>query len=350
METNLLPAPDVLSVHWLWFQILLVVTFTLHIILANLILGGSLLAIWNRFKKTETPVFSGKIPIFVALTINLGVPPLLFLQVLYGHLFYTSSVLMAVFWIAIIPILIFAYYGTYIYVKKADKAPLMATISLWTSTIFLLYIAFVFVINSTLTQLPEEWISYFQNKGGTFLLLNEPSIWPRFLHFIFASLAVAAIGKSVFIHFAKKLKPEDKKVAIQKNLKIAAVATLIQVFVGFWFWLSMPEAVWKIFMGGQLISTLFMVAGWIIAMAILYFSFTGKLVPTLVAIVLEVIVMVLIREFARNAYLKGIFHPSDLATQYQISPLLIFLIIFIVGLGLIYYMIQLSQKPKNSRL
>jgi hypothetical protein len=35
---------------------------------------------------------SGSIPTLIALAVNLGVPPLLFVQVLYGHLFYSSSV------------------------------------------------------------------------------------------------------------------------------------------------------------------------------------------------------------------------------------------------------------------
>jgi len=45
MDTSIIPSPDSLLVNWLWFQVLLVITFTLHIILVNLILGGCFLAI-----------------------------------------------------------------------------------------------------------------------------------------------------------------------------------------------------------------------------------------------------------------------------------------------------------------
>ena len=51
----------------------------------------------------------------MAFAVNFGVAPLLFVQVLYGHLFYTSSILVAVFRLAVIPLLIVAYYALYLH-------------------------------------------------------------------------------------------------------------------------------------------------------------------------------------------------------------------------------------------
>ncbi len=48
------------------------------------------------------------LPLVIAFAVNFGVAPLLFLQVLYGHFIYTSSILMGIFWISIIPALIIA--------------------------------------------------------------------------------------------------------------------------------------------------------------------------------------------------------------------------------------------------
>jgi hypothetical protein len=351
MDTSFIPSPDSLQVNWLWFQVLLIFTFILHIILVNLILGGTFLAVWDRIKGRGKDVFSNRIPIMLALTINLGVPPLLFLQVLYGQFFYTGSMLMAVYWIMVIPVLILGYYGIYIYVKKADKAPMLSTISLGISTLFLLYIAFMFVSTSTIMEQPADWISYFQNNRGTELNLSEPTLWPRFLHFLIGSVAVAAIGKAVFIRFTKNNNNEEEEVnkaAIQKYLKIAAWSTALQVLVGIWFWLSMPHKVMMTFMGAGIVPTIFMLIGIILAGAILYFSIKGKLTWTLIMVLAEVFVMVLIREFARASYLKGIFHPSDMENMHQFSPLIAFLLIFALGIGAIYYMIRLSLKPKNS--
>jgi len=60
-------------------------------VLINLILGWTLLFAYQQFKKeflSETAVFFlKKSPIFFALAINMAIPTLLFLQVVYGPLF-----------------------------------------------------------------------------------------------------------------------------------------------------------------------------------------------------------------------------------------------------------------------
>ena len=84
-------------------QVLLIFTFFIHMILMNFILGGSLLTVWDMLRGKLEKKASGSIPTLMALTVNFGVPPLLFVQVLYGHFFYSSSVMMAVPWILVIP-------------------------------------------------------------------------------------------------------------------------------------------------------------------------------------------------------------------------------------------------------
>ena len=97
---------------YVWFEVLLIFTFFIHMILMNFILGGSLLTVWDMLRGKLEKKASGSIPTLIALTVNFGVPPLLFVQVMYGHLFYSSSVMVAVPWILVIPILILvAAYG-----------------------------------------------------------------------------------------------------------------------------------------------------------------------------------------------------------------------------------------------
>ena len=96
MYDSIIPTADTIPVHWLWFQVLLIFTFFVHMILMNFILGGSLLTLWDVFRGRKTGKNAGSIPTLIALTVNFGVPPLLFVQVLYGHLFYSSSVMVAV--------------------------------------------------------------------------------------------------------------------------------------------------------------------------------------------------------------------------------------------------------------
>lgn len=348
MYDSIIPTADTIPVHWLWFQGLLLFTFFIHMILMNFLLGGSLLTVWDLLTGKLEKRASGSIPTLVALTVNFGVPPLLFVQVLYGHLFYSSSVMLAVPWLLIVPILILAYYGAYIFVKKVDKVPVLSKAALIFTTTALLYIAFVFVNNNSLAIRPERWDIYFKDPGGWNLNLGEPTLWSRYLHFVLAALAIGALGRAIAYRFSK-LEEAVKEGQIKRNLKIFGWITIIQFGVGTWFWLTMPEMVWKTFMGGSLYATALMVAGWLLALLILHSSFTGRFTTAMILGGLEVLVMVIVRDVARTAYLKDIFHPSQLVNVGEQSPLFAFLLVFVVGLFALYYMIRLIFKSKTSQ-
>jgi hypothetical protein len=94
IDPNPLPAP-----YWL-FKTLLLVTFTLHIIAMNFMLGGAFLAVIARFTSkgplsSENKAFRNrifldlakKVPVFLAATITIGIAPLLFVQAIYGQYF-----------------------------------------------------------------------------------------------------------------------------------------------------------------------------------------------------------------------------------------------------------------------
>lgn len=346
MYDSIIPTPDTIPVHWLWFQVLLIFTFFIHMILMNFILGGSLLTVWDLLRGKMEKKASGSIPTLIALTVNFGVPPLLFVQVLYGHLFYSSSVMLAIPWIMVIPILILAYYAAYLFVKKADRAPGWSKASLVVTSLFLLFIAFMFVNNNTLAIRPDRWGVYFENPGGWNLNLGEPTLWPRYLHFLLSALAIGALGRAITYRFSKT-KDEEKDLQIRRNLKIFGWITIIQLGIGTWFWLSMPREVWKIFMGGSLYATILMSISWIGALFILHSAFTGRLTLAMILGGLQVLLMVIIRDLVRAAYLDGLFRPSQLENISEVSPLIAFLLVFVVGILLIYYMLRLMFKSKT---
>ncbi len=95
------------------FSYLLTVPLFLYLLVMNILLGCSIITFCRHAAGRSTDLnkeIAGKLPVTVAFTINFGVAPLLFLQVLYGHFMYTSSVLMAVYWLSIFIILIFSYF------------------------------------------------------------------------------------------------------------------------------------------------------------------------------------------------------------------------------------------------
>ena len=96
-----MPAPI-----WL-FKLLHIVTLALHFVAVEMLLGGLLLAVLSASSAARPSLVAARalarrLTVVMTYVINLGVPPLLFAQVLYGRALYTSSVLIGVYWISII--------------------------------------------------------------------------------------------------------------------------------------------------------------------------------------------------------------------------------------------------------
>ncbi len=114
---------------WL-FKFLLLFTFTLHLVAMNCALAGGVAAVLNAvrgrnplhpFSRRLAGELSRMLPVFLALTITLGVAVLLFVQVLYGNLLYTSSILIGAFWLSVIALVMAAYYCYYYFEAKRGE-------------------------------------------------------------------------------------------------------------------------------------------------------------------------------------------------------------------------------------
>lgn len=344
---TLIPTPDTIPVNWWWFQILLLFTFLVHVLLMNFVLGGSLLALWNLIRKKDPSSESLSLPTLIALTINFGVPPLLFVQVLYGHLYYSSSILIAVPWLLLIPVLILAYYGAHIFSHRLVKAPKLARISLIISAVLLLLIAFIQVNNNTLVLTPEKWGSYFEKPNGAAFNWNEPTLFPRYLHFVIGSIAVAGLGKAVWFKFSNKAPADKRQSAIREGLRIFGWVTGAQMVIGTWYWLSMPGEIWRLFMGKNIVYTVLMAIGWILSLMILHSALTNRFWLSVITGLLSVTLMIVMRDLVRHAYLGDVFSPKDLVTTGEVSPLIAFLVVFVIGLLALYYMVRMIVKPKS---
>lgn len=344
---SFIPAPDSIPIHWLWFQVLLLVTFVLHLILMNLVLGGTLIALWDNFIKGKRTDYAASLPVLIALAINLGVPPLLFVQVLFGHLFYSASVTLAVPWILIIPLLILAYYGSYVYVKNREKAPAWSGAGLILSALFILYTGFMYVNNSTLTLNPGAMAAHLENPGGMNLNMDDNSLWPRYLHFIIAAIAIASVGIAIYAHYTYKDDPAQRQEVIRINLRRFAWFTLAQFIFGTLFWLTTPKHVYMYFMGQNIAATVLMILSWLIIASMILLAFRGRLWPVVLHAALVIIIMAVMRELMRAAYLADTFKPSQLEVMNKYSPFILFLAIFLAGIYMIYYMIRLATDKNN---
>jgi len=186
-----LPAPV-----WL-LEFLLILTFVLHLLAMNVLLGGTFIALITRIKAGEDAFrrrlvsgFFRSLPAFFAASITLGIAPFLFVQTLYGQFIFTSSILMGWPWISVVLIIMLAYYGMYILAFRRKQNGLIVPLL---SAVFLLLalIAFLYVNNFTLMLHPEKWQgTYHASAKGTHLHLSERMLIPRFLHFAVGAVAL----------------------------------------------------------------------------------------------------------------------------------------------------------------
>ena len=347
----LIPTPDTIPAPAWLFAVLGVVLFTLHILVINALLGTGLITLFFRVvkKTTETPNYLAenvavKTAALFAFGINLGVAALLFLQVLYGHFMYTSSVLTAVYWILVIPLLIVAYYAGYGYIRQRAKSPTFSTVSLGISTAILLYIAFAFVNNMTLLQIPEQWGAYFENRGGTLTALSDPIFWPRLFHFVVASIAVGGLFLSIAAYFRARKTGADAHAHIGRGLRIFVVATTVQVLVGLWFFLVLPGNIQQAFLGANLLYTAVFGLGILSALSMIVFAYRGQLKAVVIHLGAVVILMAVHRFNLRALYLEEHFSLGDLKVSPQYGVLALFLLVLILGAAAVVYMVRLVRR------
>jgi len=345
---SLIPTPDSIPAPWWVFEALGVVTFTIHLLFMNVALGGTLMLLASRLRGGDWLAEAGfhgaavkKIPSMIALAVNFGVAPLLFVQVLYGHLMYSSSVLMGVYWLLVIPLLILAYYCAYIYARRHAVAALAA------SAVVLLYIAFMQVNNMTLMLQPEKWTAYFEDRGGTLLNLGDATLIPRYLHFVTAAVAVAGLFSSVIWAWREKQGAEGAGDHVRSGLRVFAHASAVEILIGFWWLVALPRDVMMAFMGGNLLYTVVLMVGIGLGVAAMVTAFMGKLAPTAGLLLGTLVVMVINRAFLRAAYVGRFFSVDGLEVVPQYGVLALFLIVFAVGLAAVRYILNAAYAASR---
>ena len=345
---DLLPTPDALPVGWGWFQALLSLTFLLHLVLMNLMLGGTVIAFFNSLRggqenlKTASYA-SKKLPFAVALAVNAGVAPLLFLQVLYGQFVYTSSILMAASWFSVFGLIIIAYYGMYLFQYKFESWGSVRNILAGSAALIMLFIGFLFTNNWTLAMSPEKWGAYFGSPGGTLWNFDEPTLWPRYLHMVIGAMAVGGLGLAGFGQFRQN-SGHNSEHMIANGLTWFKFATPVQIGIGTWWLIALPKEIMKLFMGGNMVATAAFGLGFLLAIVSLVLGFKKLVWPTVWVTLATMAAMVIMREYVRYGNLREYFTPDQLTVNTQYSSLILFLVCAVVGVAAVWYMLKLAAN------
>jgi hypothetical protein len=335
---------------------LLQLTFLFHLVAMNVVLGGSILALHWRFSRRAEDAhhrrallafFARALPVALAATVTLGVAPLLFVQVLYGPLFFTSSILMAAWWLGIVPLVILAYSGAYLLAFRAEGTGGRPRLVPGLVALLLAAVAFLQVQNATRALRPDTFVGAARaDHLGLTLNLADPTFWPRLLHVLLGAVAVAGLATALFGLARRAREPQLSAWATRHGTTLFAVATAANVFVGLLFLLAQPKTTLIRLVGGDARAMALLAFGIVLGVAAAGMALlalgtrdtvratwaqAGLLAGTLV-------VMVLLRDQVRVIALReaGFEHPGRVAAQW--GPFAAFVLLLAAGVATIAWM------------
>ena len=343
---GLIPAVDPIPVAAAWMDPMLIGTFVVHILLMNVLLGGVFIALARRFAGADDGLdraLSKRAPIVMALAVNFGVAPFLFLQTLYGQFDYTSSVLMGGLWLFVIAALLLAYSGLYWHELRFEKLGGLRTGVLAGVLVLLLYTAFMFTNNMTLMLNTDGWLQYFRTpESDAFLNLADPTVFPRWLHFMTAAVAVAGLYIAVLGRSQKRADWTES------GMKWFTRATMLNVVLGLAFLVSLPEAVQHGFLGGRFNPTTQLLAAAALAVLAIFCGARRKVGLCVGLLLPLVVVMALARDQVRVLALEPHFTIGQLPVTNQPGPMWMFLLTLAAGLACCAWLAKLWLDASES--
>lgn len=327
-----LPAP--------FLQALAYLTLTLHFLAMQYTVGGAILALWTWRKDRSVARFFGTgLPLGFSYLVTLGIPPLLFVQVMYGQFFYSSSVLIGAFWISVVPLIIIGYGAAYWHRMSRDSRPKFQLVLLVATTLALLSVGFIYVNNLTLSMSPGRWMALYQAHpaGGT-LNLSEPTILPRYAFFIVPALFVAGLALVLRAAYLRNRNPEAATASQRMGLRAMLLAALLQAGAAVAFWQTLPQSITQVLahsglhLGLAIAASLLGIAA--LATAWLSSKRAGMGLPVLAAhlYVGAQACVVVLRDLVRQLYLAPYFKLSDAPVYPQWGMFIGFVVALLAGL------------------
>jgi len=344
VPASLIPQPDPAALPgppWL-FHVLWLVTFFLHLLFVNTVLGGSLLALAaggaGAGRLALRRLLLGMNSWAISGAITLGIAPLLFTQVLLGRFFYSATIHWAWPWFSMLGLLTVGYYLNYLG-KRALAAGRERVGMLALEAACFVGVALIQVTIHLLHMQPGRWEAVAASGRAA---LGDPTFVPRALHFLLAAVGVTAAAVALWAaRWSREPEPVRKGIA-GFGVRVALAAAALQVVDGVWLLLAVPREVLRAFMRGGAATMLPLTLGILLALGLvavlsLVRDPLGR--PRLLRHAVElavaaIAVMVLTRHQLREFYLAAARAGEDLAVQPQWDVFTLFLVTFLVCVGL----------------
>lgn len=354
-----------------WFLVAFkVLGFTLHMVPMHIWYAGVLLAMLLQWRGGEVGRQLSRrlmqpMPILIALGINFGIVPLLFTQVAYYKVFYPATILMAWPWVSIIVLLTLAYYGVYIYVaglrtEGATIARWRQAIG-WTTAVFFLLIGFIFSNAFSLMTNVRAWSDLWLRESiggaplGTAWNTEDPTLWPRWLMMFSLALTTTAAFIVVDAEWFSARGGTNYRVGTHRiAFAISTIGVIGFAITGSWYVFgTWPEELREKMLQGPLraltiLTALSPGAPWLL---ILWQWRKGgtrtRAAATALAQFLVLALNAISRQVVQNIELSRFLDVTAEPVRIQWSPLVLFLLLFVIGLGIVAWMLSRLKTLKG---
>jgi len=345
-----------------WFLVFFkVLGFTLHMIPMSLWHAGIILALLMRSRGGEharhlSDRLMKQMPIMIAAGVNFGIVPLLFTQVAYYKVFYPATILMAWPWFSIIIMLTLAYYGVYIYTTglrdgNTHLTPLRRAAG-WAAAVLFVVIGFIFTSAFVLMTKVEVWPRLWEKFSvagaplGIAHYASDPTSMPRWLMMLGLALMTTAAWMVVDTAiFAAKESQEYKQWAMNFALKVYTGGMVWFALTGSWYTLGAWQAeVREVMLSGShlILTALTALSPGLPWLLILMQRKNVTPSLALIAGLSQFVVLALnatSRQIVQNLELKPFLDVTAEPVNMQWSPLILFLVLFVIGLGVVIGMV-----------
>ncbi|MDF1563338.1 MAG: hypothetical protein P1V51_09850 [Deltaproteobacteria bacterium] len=331
-----LPTHDFLSAPLWLLTTLHILTLTLHFVAMNFVLGGVAIMIWGKWTdRWENPVvqtFVKAFPSVMAATVTLGVAPLLFAQLVYGQVIYSAAVTSAWFFLAIVPVVILGYYSFYgaaLFDLSGERKSRLLVVALTC----LVYVSLVYVTVFAMAESPEKMAAAYANSPGGWVIYPVVGEWFfRWAHMFLGALTVGG-------YFVGLLGREN-----EEAFKIGKT---------FYLWgligASLAGLAYVGMLGDHLKPFMQSSGIWVLTVAVVlslgsaHLFFKKKFVPSGALIFLSLLGMVITRHILRLVKLREVFDPASIRVDAQWSLAGLFILCFVIMLGLLFWMVKLFR-------
>ena len=189
---------------------------------------------------------------------------------------------------------------------------------------------------------------------GWHLNLGDPTLMPRYLHVLCGAVAVAAGGLCVAGCAWERGNRELGRWAMRRGAAWAAVATLFNLVVGFWWMLALPREVLVRFMARDPLAavalTVGVVAGMVVLAAFALAWRGNRPAPAVMtgagALLLALVAMVLTRDQVRESTLLLLGLEPNPWVRTQWLPMGIFALLLVGAAATIAWMVGVLLKAK----